>query len=186
RRRGARRARHLLRAARRARPEEEALHLRIPRLAAAAGQRIGAGGRHRQRRRRPSPPRGSSAQERTGSHPAGTPGGDDPGHPPLSAAMLLDFFYHLRRSGIPVSVQEYLTLLETLRAGVMLPSVDDFYHLARMTLVKDETLFDRYDRAFAAFYGQVAALYPEGRDIPLEWLVKEFQKKLTPEEKAAL
>src|SRR5690606_30582444 len=54
------------------------------------------------------------------------------------------------------------------------------------TLVKDESLFDRYDRAFAAFYGQVAALYPEGRDIPLEWLVKEFQKKLTPEEKAAL
>lgn len=100
--------------------------------------------------------------------------------------MLLDFFYHLRRSGLKVSVQEYLTLLETLRAGVMQPSVDDFYHLARMTLVKDESLFDRYDRAFAAFYGQVSALYPEGRDIPLEWLVKEFQKKLTPEEKAAL
>lgn len=64
--------------------------------------------------------------------------------------MLLDFFYHLRRSGLPVSVQEYLTLLETLRTDVMQPSVDDFYHAARMTLVKDETLFDRYDRAFAA------------------------------------
>src|SRR5690554_5457625 len=68
----------------------------------------------------------------------------------------------------------------------MQPSVDDFYHAARMTLVKDETLFDRYDRAFASFYGKVAALYPKGKDIPLEWLVKEFQKKLTPEEKAAL
>lgn len=100
--------------------------------------------------------------------------------------MLLDFFYHLRRSGIPVSVQEYLTLLETLRAGVMLPSVDDFYHLARMTLVKDETLFDRYDRAFAAFYGRIAAAFGEGREVPPDWLVKEFQKKLTPEEKAAL
>jgi len=101
--------------------------------------------------------------------------------------VLLDFFYHLRRSGLPVSVQEYLTLLETLRTDVMQPSVDDFYHLARMTLVKDETLFDRYDRAFAAFYGKIAALYPSnGKEIPLDWLVKEFQKKLTPEEKAAL
>src|SRR5690554_10707 len=101
--------------------------------------------------------------------------------------MLLDFFYHLRKSGLPVSVQEYLTLLETLRTDVMQPSVDDFYHLARMTLVKDETLFDRYDRAFAAFYGKIAALYPsDGKEIPLDWLVKEFQKKLTPEEKAAL
>ncbi len=101
--------------------------------------------------------------------------------------MLLDFFYHLRKNGLPVSVQEYLTLLETLRTDVMQPSVDDFYHLARMTLVKDETLFDRYDRAFAAFYGKIAALYPsDGKEIPLDWLVKEFQKKLTPEEKAAL
>src|SRR5690554_4454026 len=100
--------------------------------------------------------------------------------------MLLDFFYHLRKSGLPVSVQEYLTLLETLRTDVMQPSVEDFYHLARMTLVKDESLFDRYDRAFAAFYSQIAAMYPEGKEIPLEWLVKEFQKKLSPEEKAAL
>jgi len=100
--------------------------------------------------------------------------------------VLLDFFYHLRRSGLPVSVQEYLTLLETLRTDIMQPSVDDFYHAARMTLVKDESLFDRYDRAFAAFYGKVAAMYPPGKEIPLEWLVKEFQKKLSPEEKAAL
>ncbi|NYT23283.1 VWA domain-containing protein [Alcaligenaceae bacterium] len=100
--------------------------------------------------------------------------------------MLLDFFYHLRKSGLPVSVQEYLTLLETLRTDVMQPSVDDFYHVARMTLVKDESLFDRYDRAFAAFYGRIAAMYPQDKEIPLEWLVKEFQKKLTPEEKAAL
>ena len=100
--------------------------------------------------------------------------------------MLLDFFYHLRRSGLPVSVQEYLTLLETLRVDVMQPSVDDFYQLARMTLVKDESLFDRYDRAFAAFYGRIAAQYADGKEIPLDWLVKEFQKKLTPEEKAAL
>src|SRR5690606_38457322 len=100
--------------------------------------------------------------------------------------MLLDFFYHLRKSGLPVSVQEYLTLLETLRANVMQPSIDDFYHLARMTLVKDETLFDRYDRAFAVFYGKVVAVQPAGKEIPLDWLIKEFQKKLTPEEKAAL
>ncbi|MYN14472.1 VWA domain-containing protein [Pusillimonas sp. TS35] len=100
--------------------------------------------------------------------------------------MLLDFFYHLRARKLPVSVQEYLTLLEALRAGVMLPSIDDFYHLARMTLVKDETLFDRYDQAFGEFYGKLEAALPEGKEIPLDWLLKQFQKNLTPEEKAAI
>lgn len=66
--------------------------------------------------------------------------------------MLLDFFYHLRAHKLPVSVQEYLTLLNALRAQVMTPDINQFYHLARMTLVKDETLFDRFDQAFGAFY----------------------------------
>ena len=57
--------------------------------------------------------------------------------------MLIDFFYHLRAHRLPFSVQEYLTLLGVLRTQVMPPTLTDFYHMARMTLVKDESLFDR-------------------------------------------
>lgn len=100
--------------------------------------------------------------------------------------MLLDFFYHLRSHRLPVSVNEYLTLLGALKSGVMPPTLDDFYHLSRMTLVKDETLFDRFDQAFGAFYRQIEASLPADKDIPLDWLIKEFQKHLSPEEKAAI
>lgn len=100
--------------------------------------------------------------------------------------MLTDFFYHLRAHKLPVSVQEYLTLLETLQSGVMPPTLDDFYHVARMTLVKDETLFDRYDQAFGAFYRGLEATLPADKEIPQDWLLKEFEKQLTPEEKAAI
>src|SRR3546814_5909331 len=71
--------------------------------------------------------------------------------------MLIDFFYHLRARKLPVSVQEYLTLLQALKNGLMAPTIDDFYHLARMTLVKDESLFDRYDQAFGEFYRNMQA-----------------------------
>lgn len=100
--------------------------------------------------------------------------------------MLIDFFYHLRAHKLPVSVQEYLTLLGALQGRIMPPTLDDFYHLARMTLVKDETLFDRYDRAFDQFYRKMQAESPGQEDIPLDWLIKNFQKDLSPEEKAAI
>src|SRR5690554_3642139 len=102
--------------------------------------------------------------------------------------MLTDFFYHLRAHRLPVSVQEYLTLLDALRTSVMPPTLTDFYHLARMTLVKDETLYDRYDQAFDEFYKQLESRFPteDGAEIPLDWLIKELQKNLTPEEKAAI
>ena len=100
--------------------------------------------------------------------------------------MLLDFFYHLRRHRLPVSVNEYLTLLNVLRSGVMPPTLDDFYHLARTTLVKDETLYDRYDQAFGQFYKGLEAALPTGKDIPEDWLIKQLERTLTPEQKAAL
>lgn len=100
--------------------------------------------------------------------------------------MLTDFFYHLRAHKLPVSVQEYLTLLNVLQTNLMHPTVDDFYHLARMTLIKDETLFDRYDQAFGQFYRKLEAAIPTDKEIPLDWLIKEFQKNLSPEEKAAI
>src|SRR3546814_2618255 len=68
----------------------------------------------------------------------------------------------------------------------MPPTIDDFYYLARAILVKDESLFDRYDQAFGEFYWRIEAKLDEGKAIPADWLVKAFEKTLTPEEKAAL
>ena len=76
--------------------------------------------------------------------------------------MLIDFFYTLRSAKLPVSVKEYLTLLEALKKGVVGPNttqddsdgaaagykIDDFYYLSRTTLVKDEKHYDKFDRAF--------------------------------------
>lgn len=99
--------------------------------------------------------------------------------------MLLDFFYHLRSQKLLVSVKEYLTLLEALSRPLMTPTLDDFYHLSRLVLVKDETLFDRYDRAFALYFGR---LHTElaGKPIPPDWLLKTIEKLLSPEQKEAL
>lgn len=100
--------------------------------------------------------------------------------------MLIDFFYHLRQHRLPVSVQEYLSLLDVLRHPVMPPTLDDFYYMARMTLVKDETRFDRFDQAFGSYWKQLAVNLPADKSIPADWLAQTFQKTLSPEEKAAL
>ncbi len=100
--------------------------------------------------------------------------------------MLIEFFYLLRAGGIQVSIQEYLTLLELLRSGAAPRSQEDFYHLARMALVKDETLYDRYDQIFAAFSQGLAARAAGAPEVPLDWLLQTFRKHLSPEEKAAL
>lgn len=99
--------------------------------------------------------------------------------------MLADFFYHLRAQQLPVSVKEYLTLLEALGKPLMNPSLEDFYYLARTTLVKDETLFDKFDRAFGSYFRKLESKVPS-KKIPLDWLVKEFEKHLTPEQKAEI
>ncbi|MCM0034772.1 MAG: hypothetical protein NBV66_03190 [Burkholderiaceae bacterium] len=100
--------------------------------------------------------------------------------------MLVDFFYHLRTQKLLVSVKEYLTLLEALSSPIMPPKLEDFYYLARTTLIKDETLFDRFDRAFATYYRSLEQKLPAGKKIPLDWLVAELEKRLTPEQKAEL
>ena len=66
--------------------------------------------------------------------------------------MLIDFFLKLKSHKLPVSIKEYLTLIEALQKGVIGPSVDDFYYLSRATLVKDEADFDKFDRAFGEFW----------------------------------
>jgi len=100
--------------------------------------------------------------------------------------MLIDFFYTLRAAKLPVSVKEYLTLLEALKAGVIGPSVDDFYFLSRATLVKDETQFDKFDQAFGAYFKGVEMLTDFTREIPLDWLKQILERELTPEQKAAI
>ena len=100
--------------------------------------------------------------------------------------MLTNFFFTLRAAKLPVSVKEYLTLLEALKEGVIGPSIDDFYFLARTTLVKDEALFDKFDRAFSAYFKGVEMLTDFGKEIPLEWLKKVLENELSPEQKATI
>ena len=105
--------------------------------------------------------------------------------------MLIDFFYTLRSAKLPVSVKEYLTLLEALQANVVGPnsdasSMDDFYHLSRMILVKDEKHFDKFDKAFGAYFKGVEMLTDFTTDVPLEWLKKTLENELTPAQKAAI
>jgi len=114
--------------------------------------------------------------------------------------MLLDFFYTLRSAKLPVSVKEFLTLLEALKLGVVGPNtpdpegdgevtgykIDDFYYLSRTTLVKDEKHFDKFDRAFAAYFKGVETVADFTQDIPLEWLRKNLELNLSPEELAKI
>jgi len=99
--------------------------------------------------------------------------------------MLIDFFYALRAARLPVTIPEYLNLLEAIREGVIGPSVDEFYHLARMTLVKNETHFDKFDRAFGAYFKGVTEV-DLTTELPLEWLRKHLEKDLSPEERAKI
>ena len=105
--------------------------------------------------------------------------------------MLIDFFYTLRAAKVPVSVKEYLSLLEALEAQVVGPTsdactMDDFYYLSRTALVKDEKHFDKFDRAFAAYFKGVELMTDFTQDVPLDWLRKTLEKELTPEQKAAI
>ncbi|MCZ2103105.1 MAG: VWA domain-containing protein [Burkholderiales bacterium] len=100
--------------------------------------------------------------------------------------MLIDFFLHLRHAKLPVSIKEYLLLLEAMREHVIGPSIDEFYHLSRATLVKDERNFDKFDKAFGAYFKGVQAVPGIDVDLPLEWLKRQFQREFTAEEKAAI
>ena len=104
--------------------------------------------------------------------------------------MFLPFFDNLRKTGLPVSLREYLTFLEAMRAGLVLYDIDGFYYLARSAMVKDERLIDRFDRAFAATFSGLEAISPqevlEAVDLPADWLEKMAEKHLTPEEKAEI
>ncbi|MEO6268886.1 MAG: hypothetical protein ABIP08_01130 [Lautropia sp.] len=100
--------------------------------------------------------------------------------------MLIDFFLHLRAARLPVSIKEYLILLEAIGKGVIGQSVDEFYHLSRATLVKDERNFDKFDRAFGVYFKGLQSIPGIDLDLPLDWLQRQFQREFTAEEKAAI
>jgi len=98
--------------------------------------------------------------------------------------MLLHFFYSLRRMGVPVTPKEHLILLEALRNHLAFGDVEEFYYLARTCLVKDESLYDKFDRAFAVHFEDLESIDDIiDAFIPEEWLRKEFIKQLSDEER---
>lgn len=98
--------------------------------------------------------------------------------------MFTKFFHELKAAGVPVSLREYLTLVEAMEADLADRRVDDFYYLSRTSLVKDERNLDKFDRVFAHVFKGIESL-AEGvtAEIPEDWLRRLTQKYLTEEEK---
>ncbi|MBT8047090.1 MAG: VWA domain-containing protein [Xanthomonadales bacterium] len=99
--------------------------------------------------------------------------------------MLIRFFFMLREGGLKVSLTEFLTLLEVLHSRIAGYSVDEFYYLSRACLVKDESLYDRFDRVFSEHFKGVQDLFgDETAEIPEDWLRRHFERLMSEEEKA--
>ena len=98
--------------------------------------------------------------------------------------MFLTFFTALRQAGLPVTLKEYLTLMEALDAGLAGFNAETFYLLSRTALVKDEKYIDRFDRVFGQVFRGLTnpgeALLAE---FPEEWLRKLTEKYLSEEDK---
>ena len=100
--------------------------------------------------------------------------------------MLTGFFLKLKSHKLPVSIKEWLTLLEAMQKDVISPSIDEFYYLSRTALVKDEQNFDKFDRAFGEYFKGIESVAGVEFDVPLEWLLKQAELNLSPEEKAMI
>jgi hypothetical protein len=101
--------------------------------------------------------------------------------------MFMRFFSELRQARVPVTLKEYLALMEALDKGVIDRSVEDFYYLSRTALVKDEKNLDKFDRVFGhVFKGLETVAEGITADIPAEWLKSLTEKFLTEEEKAQI
>lgn len=101
--------------------------------------------------------------------------------------MLINFFMTLRQERLPVSFTELFALLDCLKHNFAFGDIDEFYHVARLCLVKDEKHFDKFDRAFSKYFEQLEliddlSLY----QIPEQWLKKQFENSLSDEEKAQI
>ncbi|HWK01330.1 MAG TPA: VWA domain-containing protein, partial [Xanthobacteraceae bacterium] len=98
--------------------------------------------------------------------------------------MFTHFFHELKAAGLPVTVREYLTLMEGMEKNVASYKIEDFYYFARAALVKDERNLDKFDRVFGTVFKGIESV--AGDDgavaIPEEWLKKLAEKYLSPEE----
>src|SRR5881398_647652 len=98
--------------------------------------------------------------------------------------MFATFFHELKQAGLPVTLREYLTLMEAMEHDLAGRRVEDFYYLARTALVKDERNLDKFDRVFGhVFKGLESTSEALTSDIPAEWLKKLAEKYLTEEER---
>jgi len=97
--------------------------------------------------------------------------------------MFLNLFFELKQAKVPVSLKEYLLLMEAMDKGVAQYSIDDFYYLSRAALIKDERHLDKFDRVFAHVFKGLEPVEGETHDIPEEWLRKLAEKVLSEEEK---
>lgn len=104
--------------------------------------------------------------------------------------MFLPFFETLRAAGIPVSMREFLTFLEGVKAGLVTYDVEEFYYLARSAMVKDERHIDRFDQAFSKSFAGLESISSaevfDALDLPEDWLEKMAEKHLSPEEMAEI
>jgi uncharacterized protein with von Willebrand factor type A (vWA) domain len=100
--------------------------------------------------------------------------------------MLIDFFFTLKSAKIPVSIKELLTLLEALQKNLIGPSMDEFYYLSRLTMVKDEAHYDKFDRAFGQYFNGIDAKFDANGAIPLDWLIARMKRELSDEQKTQL
>ncbi|SDF07747.1 vWA domain-containing protein [Phytopseudomonas seleniipraecipitans] len=101
--------------------------------------------------------------------------------------MLLNLFTEMRAAKVPVSLRELLDLIDALKHNVVFADMDEFYFLARAILVKDERHFDKFDRAFSAYFEGLQNLDQHLEAlIPEEWLRKEFERSLSDEERAQI
>ena len=102
--------------------------------------------------------------------------------------MFLQFFYLLRMAGLPVSLHEYLTLMQALKEEIINYRVEDFYALCKSIFVKKEAYLDRFDQVFSYCFGQLEELPDDffAQSIPKEWLEKFLERDLSDAEKAAI
>ena len=93
--------------------------------------------------------------------------------------MLIDFFYTLKKMGLPVSIKELLHLLEAMEKRIAFASLDDFYLLARLCLIKDEKHYDRFDKAFGAYFNELESIDDLLEAlIPQDWLRAELRTSI--------
>lgn len=100
--------------------------------------------------------------------------------------MFLDFFLLLKEEGLPVTIGEYLNLLEALNKKVAALNVEEFYFLSKTILIKHEQFLDRYDLLFGNYFHGVELSDIEKKEIPEDWLKKEIDRLFSEEEKALI